>query len=112
MLFKNARLIERVRQILGFSAGGVHKRIDENRELLELLQREAPELLAKNFWIEGWIKSNDEFFCDIEKAVPIQRGRFLSAALTPGNRFPRPWPNQLPVSEASPLDARIEDGGP
>lgn len=94
MIFKNAKLMKRVRQILGFSGGEVHKRIDENRELLELLQREAPDLLAKNFWIEGWLHSNDDFLCDLAAAVPIEKGLYLTAAKNPGITFPRPWPGK------------------
>ncbi len=103
--------LARVRQILGFSGGGVHKRIDENRELLELLQKEAPELLAKHFWIEGWLASNDEFFVDLAGAVPIEQGRFLSATKIPGLCFPRAWPGRLPVSNVVVRDTRSDSDG-
>jgi hypothetical protein len=33
----NMKLLSKVKNILGFTGGGVRKRIDENRELLELL---------------------------------------------------------------------------
>ena len=81
-----------MRQILGWSAGGVHKRIDENRELLELLQREAPDLLKRHYWIESWINSNDEFFNELAVAVPISEGRFLNYVKSWGSPFPRDWP--------------------
>jgi hypothetical protein len=40
---------------------GVTKRLDENRELFELLQNEAPEFLSKFPWIKGWLESQDRF---------------------------------------------------
>lgn len=87
-------LLSKVRDILGFVGGGVHKRIDENRELLELLQREAPEFLASNCWVEGWLSSNDEFFVALESSVPISEGRFLGQAQRFPDKFPRPWPGK------------------
>lgn len=81
-----------IKAILGFTGGGVHKRIDENRELLELLQSEAPAFLASNRWVEGWLLSNDEFFVALESKVPLTEGMYLMAAQTRPHRFPRPWP--------------------
>lgn len=94
MLFGNRKLILNVKRILGWVGGGVHKRIDENRELLELLRKEAPEVIAKNPWIVGWIRSNDDFFTELEAAVPIEKGKFLSAAKMREGKFPRPWPGE------------------
>jgi len=90
-----ASTLAKVRRILGFTGGGVHKRIDENRELLELLQKEAPQFLAKHFWVEGWLRSNDEFFAALEQAVPIEEGQFLGQALRRPDSFPRPWPGAV-----------------
>ncbi|WP_461280328.1 hypothetical protein [Acidithiobacillus sp.] len=45
---------------------GIHKRIDENRELMELLQTTAPALLRECPWVEGWIHSQDHFLVAIE----------------------------------------------
>lgn len=53
--------------------GGVVKRIDENRELLELLLCVSPELLNQSPWVVGWIKANDSFF--IAAADIISQGR-------------------------------------
>lgn len=86
------KMLERVRQILGFVGGGVHKRIDENRELLELLQEQSPQFLQANPWVVGWLKSQDEFLCALEAAVPIQEGLFRGQAMREGIGFPRPWP--------------------
>lgn len=97
-IFMASGLMKRVQKILGWSGGGVHKRIDENRELLETLQREAPDLLKSHYWIECWIKQNDEFFVDIAEAVPIKEGRFLGMVKSHGTPFPRPWPNSSRIS--------------
>lgn len=93
-IFRSAGLMKRVRKILGWSGGGIHKRIDENRELLELLQQEAPHLLKSYYWIEGWLKANDEFFNDLAATVPISEGRFLGHVKSTGTPFPRQWPNK------------------
>lgn len=84
--------MRKVRAILGFVSGGVHKRIDENRELLELLQQEAPDFLSQHHWVEGWLRSHDDFFEALAREVPVDKGRFLSQALRSQGRFPRPWP--------------------
>lgn len=76
-----------VKTILGRHQGGIYKRIDENRELLELLQREVPELLAKQPWVESWLEAQDGFLRDLESAVPLTNVQFPKQA-----SFPRPWP--------------------
>ena len=65
--------------------GGLVKRIDENRELLELLQIEAPDLLARCPWVVGWIASNDAFFVHLDEVV-------RSSSHDVSRSFPRPWP--------------------
>ncbi len=47
---------------LNLTSGGIYKRIDENRELLELLASKHPEVLQNSPWIVGWIRANDEYF--------------------------------------------------
>lgn len=88
MLFKNSRL-RAMEGVLNFAGGGIHKRIDENRELLELLQQEVPELLEKKVWLNGWIKSQDDFLTELAKAAQMQ--------VTPGHE-PRPFPREIPVN--------------
>lgn len=82
------KTVDQVKKILARHQGGIYKRIDENRELLELLQREAPELLAKQPWIVGWLESQDGFLCDLESAVPLSDVQFPKRT----SDFPRPWP--------------------
>lgn len=88
----SGRYLSSVRRILGWTGGGVHKRIDENRELLELLREKAPEFLQQHPWVTGWLKSNDAFFVELAEAVPIDEGRFLSFAQRRPELFPRAWP--------------------
>jgi hypothetical protein len=89
--FKRMR---RVRQILGFTGGGVYKRIDENRELLELLNEKAPALVADHPWLVGWFESQDEFLCELASAVPVVEAAFIPGDTNAPSTFPRPWPTQ------------------
>lgn len=89
------RLMKQLAWVVGFSGGGVHKRIDENRELLELLQDKAPEFLQSHPWVNGWLRDQDDFLVAVRDAVPIIEGRFLGRALREPDRFPRPWPEML-----------------
>ncbi len=84
--FKN-KTLAKVRRIIARSEGGIHKRIDENRELLELLQRQAPEVIQQNPWIEGWFRSQDNFLNDLASAVKVDDSMFK-----PQKDFPRSWP--------------------
>lgn len=65
--------------------GGVYKRIDENRELLDHIQQNAPALLRDAPWIEGWLDSQDRFLVEIANAAKPEDARL-------GEDFPRPWP--------------------
>jgi len=94
-LFGNAKIVRNLKRILGWVGGGVYKRIDENRELLELLRREAPDLVTKHPEIIGWLQSHDNFFCELEAVMPPEDVQFgprqqMQGSDYPG--FPRPWP--------------------
>jgi hypothetical protein len=65
--------------------GGVYKRIDENRELFEHIQQNAPALLRDAPWIEGWLDTQDRFLVEIANAAKPEDARL-------GESFPRPWP--------------------
>lgn len=86
--YSHKQKMRRVDEVLQASHRGIYKRIDENRELLELLQNEAPELLAKRPWIVGWLESQDGFLLDIAKAVgyPPKHEQH--------HDYPRPWPGR------------------
>ena len=85
MFFRNAQL-EDIRNVVGRVGCGVHKRVDENRELLELLRERAPELLYDCPWVESWLKSHDDFFVELEKVAGVEN------PFGPHVKFPRPWP--------------------
>lgn len=72
--------------------GGLHKRTDENRELLELLQEKAAPLLEEFPWIPGWLESNDDFFVALDALEVAANPQFKK-----GSGFPRPWPGPQPI---------------
>ncbi|HAT3955922.1 hypothetical protein FGF01_05380 [Aeromonas salmonicida subsp. achromogenes] len=57
--------LQALEHVISHSHRGVYKRIDENRELLELLYKESPELLNKFPWVRGWIESQDAFLNEL-----------------------------------------------
>ncbi|WP_168788811.1 hypothetical protein [Paraburkholderia aromaticivorans] len=73
----NRTVVARVRRILGSTGGGIHKRIDENIELLELLRDRAPDFLGQHPWVVNWFESHDEFLRQLANAVPLKEGFFL-----------------------------------
>ena len=70
---------------------GVFKRIDENRELLQLLKERCPNVVENYPWIEGWLRSHDDFFVELAKvtqaANPFEHFKGNGEPV-----FPRPWP--------------------
>ncbi|CFB60481.1 hypothetical protein [Pandoraea apista] len=85
-LFPN-RTLHRIRGVVDREQSGIHKRIDENRELLEFLLDYAPDLMVRCPWVEGWIRSTDEFLVQLHAAV----GETTQSR--PMYRFPRPMPS-------------------
>ena len=71
--------------------GGAHQRVDENRELLELLQSKAPFLLDQYPWIVGWLRANDEVFVEMG-AMATALGLEPRFGVRAG--FPRSWPER------------------
>lgn len=55
----------RIRGTLERSEGGIFKRIDENRELAQLLVRSAPQLLKEYPDVMAWLKSQDHFLSEL-----------------------------------------------
>lgn len=73
------------------SEGGVYKRIDEIRELTELLAQDAPEFMATHQWIAGWLASTDNFLSAVANAAePVMQNRYLFARRERPYQFPRP----------------------
>lgn len=86
----NAERLRKIDDVSGRIGRGVYKRIDENRELLELLKHDAPDLLLNRGNVEGWLRSHDDFFTELEKIVHIPNP--WSRKQLPGFEYPRPWP--------------------
>ncbi|MGF6440249.1 hypothetical protein [Paraburkholderia youngii] len=87
------------------ATGGLIKRIDENRELLEVLREKCPTVLYENWWIENWIASNDQFFVALKTILGVPDSSFA------GNPNPRAWPlpvEQQPVDELAALREAVE----
>jgi len=73
---KASQQLTQIEAVLERSQGGLGKRIDENRELLELLYLNAPVLMKEKPWIASWLHSQDEFLNDLAKAASVElRGR-------------------------------------
>jgi hypothetical protein len=87
----NAQRLKAIEDVASRVGRGVHKRIDENRELLELLQSKCPEFMDKHHWVQGWLLSHDDFFTYLADAalIPNPWEERNKMALRP---FPRAWP--------------------
>jgi hypothetical protein len=72
--FKADQRLAQIKDVLERSQRGLGKRIDENRELLELLYLDAPVLMKEKPWIAGWLYSQDEFLNDLAKAASVELG--------------------------------------
>lgn len=79
--------LQAVRYVLGHRQSGVFKRIDENRELMELLQEAAPEFIQKHPWVMGWLEPQDDFLSELAQASGLQNHHIRA-----GQGFPRPYP--------------------
>lgn len=98
--------------------GGVHKRVDENRELVELLRKKAPALLQEFPWAEDWLRSNDEVFTALGRLATSLGANNPQFAAGPG--FPRSWPesctssakDSMPIVPATPSQRWIDNAYP
>ncbi len=73
--------------IIETKEAGIFKRLDENRELLELLMQETPEFLATHPWVVSWLESQDDFLLELAILSDV-----------PQHKKIRPWP--LPESRS------------
>lgn len=83
--------LEALEKVISKTNRGIFKRIDENRELLELLYEKAPELMDKCFWIRCWIESQDEFLSKLAEISGVENRIYN---LTPDRPYPRPFPKK------------------
>lgn len=69
--------------------GGAGKRIDENRELFQLIKEKAPGMLAENPHIESLLRTQDAFLVELKRVSGTEdplRDR------CPDRGFPHRWP--------------------
>ena len=91
MFGRKRKIVGLYQKILSRHYGGVYKRIDETRELFELIQHEAPELLAKRPWIVGWFEAQDGFLQDLAATFTLSNIQFPPRTGASGEPvFPRP----------------------
>lgn len=62
------------------TTGGLIKRIDENRELLELIQDRVPEFVSSHPWLVGWVEANDAFFTQLEGILETRKAQHMEEA--------------------------------
>lgn len=76
---------------IGFDRGrGIWKQVDENRELLQFLFSEFPEIKERAFFIESWIEDTDIFLNCLIELLELKQSH-------PSPFFPRHWPGLLPA---------------
>lgn len=79
-----------IQETISRTEGGLLKRIDENRELMELLERDAPELLAAKPWVRRWLESQDTFLRKVASVAGVP-----SESHNPLSKFPRAIPEKF-----------------
>ena len=94
-LQRRARELGDVEEILASSCGGVHKMVDRNRALLELLVQEVPDFMLKNAWLMSWFRAQDKFLSDLA-SLPV-------APRVNRESIPRPFPAPRRPQQVRPL---------
>ncbi|MIE72715.1 hypothetical protein EL06_25845 [Salmonella enterica subsp. diarizonae] len=69
-MFTN-RKFDNLVKVIKQSEGGIEKRLDENRELLETIIRESPNLLKDNPCIVHWFQSTEQWIFNVSVAANI-----------------------------------------
>ena len=90
---------EMVQAVLKVCERGAYKQLDENRELLVTLVREAPHLLnPKEYLVLYWLKCMDAFLQDLirELEIPNPFERVPLDYPPFHGVYPRPWPAAIP----------------
>ncbi|MGF6440343.1 hypothetical protein QF002_001152 [Paraburkholderia youngii] len=99
----STRRLARLRNLFTFCEAGVHQRIDENRMLVEMLQRDAGAFLATHPWVVQTLRSQDTFLCAIAQELPPAGGRPFVRDDTPA--VPRERPALLDGAQSNPSRA-------
>lgn len=85
--------LNQIDQILSRHHGGLLKRVDENRELLDLLNQKFPAVMNENSWVKSWLSSQDQFLNELLKHGP-EEYFFQANKFQP---FPREWKDVEPI---------------
>ncbi|MHB1641139.1 MAG: hypothetical protein ACYCS8_00585 [Acidithiobacillus sp.] len=87
---KTKRQLARIQEVINTHSRGIYKRIDETRELMELLERDhGPGFLVRHPWVASWLESQDDFLDALRDAdgLPVNKlGGLLES-------YPRPRPS-------------------
>ena len=103
----STRRLARLRNLFTYCEAGVHQRIDENRMLVEMLQRDAAEFLEAHPWVVQTLRSQDSFLCAIAQELPPAGDRpFASEGC---QAAPRARP---PLLGGAQLDSASASGAP
>lgn len=68
---RKADRIDSIFETIKCTEGGINKRIDENRELLQLIKNQCPQLLSRHPWVNGWIDSQEQYLLAIAEVTHI-----------------------------------------
>lgn len=82
--------------IFAYQGRGVHKRIDEIRELSETLSAQCPEMMQMQPWVSGWLESQSHWLQCLAK----QMGSAFPA-IDAHNRGQQPRYRKMPSSDPS-----------
>jgi hypothetical protein len=87
-----AQLVSLLETVVRDCEGGVYKRIDENRELLALIEKEAPAFMETHPWIVGWMQGHENFLAALASEVSPETCWFQpeDGLRVKGHLFPRP----------------------
>jgi len=95
---KETEKLRKLEHILEHRSKGIYKRIDTNRELLELIYKEAPDFINKCHWIEGWLKDQDDFLNELAETAQTPKSHYVS--FYDESTFPRPYPSEPGVTDS------------
>ena len=101
---RDMKTLALLRHVATRCSRGGHQRIDENRELLELMQARCPEYLALHPAVEGLLAPHDDFFTALAHVGAVENPHDERDRETPGHQFPRRWPGH----PGSIRDGRLE----
>ncbi|CDQ10475.1 conserved protein of unknown function [Acidithiobacillus ferrivorans] len=86
---REKRQLASIQEVINNHSQGIYKRIDENRELMELLVRDGgPGFLERNSWVVSWLESQDAFLEALRKVA----GLSVNKPGSPMEGYPRPRP--------------------